>query len=305
MALNANVEWTVKNTFLDVVEDGVPAAAKRSNSLPRSFKPAEAIACVAILAVASDASTMDSDDCCTDHEDVGGCSSCDSDSEPHTDQTTSVKACGDNDDSCSESHDAESTVASEKESSPKMVLCLSKTILCLNESVNAASLTKLNSKARIFEPKNFLPRDMKSVVAAAHASLSASPCILSARVKEGALGTPTTIVGTCPKGTLGSYDVQKTLSVVKMALLDAAANSENTYVIGYQVKPFEDMGISGFTLKLGSVPDAQADGTCWDSYQKGFCPRRSTCRWCHPTEKDFAQVIITLKEVGSPASWCR
>merc|ERR1719201_2524707 len=113
---------------------------------------------------------------------------------------------------------------------------------------------------------------------------------MAVQMSEGALGAPTRMEGTFPKGSLGKADVQKTMSIVKMALLDAAANSEQTYVMGYQAQPFQDLGTSGFSVKLATVTEMQADVMCWDQIEKGCCPRRSHCRWCHLADNEITQV---------------
>lgn len=72
--------------------------------------------------------------------------------------------------------------------------------------------------------------------------------------------------------------------VVKDALLEASWRAEGTHVLGYGLKnPFRDEGRSaGFSATLSYLPPETADEACWDSYEKGFCPRRSQCRWRHP-----------------------
>merc|ERR1719262_1156021 len=74
------------------------------------------------------------------------------------------------------------------------------------------------------------------------------------------------------------------LSAAKDAILTSAEHSQDTYVLGYDVKPFTKIDKCSFTATLASIPDSQQNSCCWDTYKNGFCPRRITCRWAHPTE---------------------
>jgi hypothetical protein len=286
-------EVTVKNGFLEFVEASTTAGTKRSSSLPRSFKPASAITCAAVLALASDVSTEASDDGCTEGG-LGGSSSSDSDG------------------ACSESQPEEDAAVPDSQAqSPKIMLvslsdelersksapATDKDQALIPISILKAVSTKLNTKARTFEPIAVISQDAKLVITAAHASLAASPKILNVDVFEGALGSTTTIVGSIKKGSLGKRAAQQCLGIVQTALLDAAKHSEDTYVIGYNATPFMQLGWSGFSAQLGSVPATQADATCWDTYQRGYCPRRSTCRWCHPQDKEVIKLVVMLQEV--------
>lgn len=262
-----SMEVTVKNTFIDLVEP-VVMHNKRSSSLPRSWKPANK---VENLAFASDASTVDSDD---------------------------VRSVSD----LEASSGALSSSCSDSEGGPSEQAV--RTVLCLSDAIGADAkrkATKLSSKARLFEPVQCasLPAEICSVLATAHASLCASPDIFNVRMSEGVLGATTTIVGSYTKGSLKVMQLLHTLSMMQMALLEAAAESTNTYILGYEQKPFMAMGNDGFSFKIGSVPALQDEVTCWDTYQKGFCPRAATCRWCHPNfDSDFAKVVVMLNEVG-------
>jgi len=259
------MELVVRNTFIDFdnVDTDAPSS-KRSTSVPRSWKPASCV--LGAKTLWSDVSTVASD-------------------EPFVDQDVSSSGV-----SCSDSDGASSE---HNEDASKAVLCLSSMI---SEEDKLRS-TKLSAKARMFEPISSLTQDIRLVLTAAHASLKASPKLFNVHMSEGAFGGATTIIGSYAKGSLLAFELVKTLSIVRMALLDAAATSENTYVIGYARQPFLEIGQSGFSAKLSSVPTTQDDMTCWDTYQKGFCPRPSTCCWCHPADSEIVKVIVMLSEV--------
>jgi hypothetical protein len=307
------MELTIKNTFLDLVgdeqEEACAVQKKRSTSLPRSWKPA----CLSefklsdAVAIASDASTGDSDECLSvgDNEVSSGIlssSASDCASSEHMEQADDVPTksvlCLD------------SLCDTELGSSPKEKLSWSdlsdhlfedfmpKKVLCLSNMVEEAKVqrTKLKAKARMFEPISMLPQDMRNVLNAAQAALCTAPKITNVQVSEEYFGGTTKIVGSYAKGSLQVFELVKILSIVKMALLDAAAESSNTYIVGYLKQPFSNVGANGFSGRLGTVSAADEETVCWDTYQKGFCPRPATCRWCHPCDADLMKIVVMLNE---------
>jgi hypothetical protein len=269
-------EMTVKNTFLDLVELIEEPEGKRSHSVPRSWKPACPEPCRPLRSAPRWA---DSADDFTEHTSCG------------VTFLVSDSSTVDSDHDCQVSSSSEDITPGH--SGEKVTLSLCSTIV--------QERTKLKSKAKIFEPVSSLPRDMHCVLMAAQAALSSSPNILNVQMCDGRLGGITTIIGSYARGSLQVFELMKTLTIVKTLLLDAAANTENTYVMGYVSDPFTDIGQSGFSTKLASVPAEQEASTCWDCYQKGFCPRRSTCRWCHPLDSNLANVVVMLNEVDQLA----
>lgn len=285
------VALITKNTFLDVAssyEEVTPTEKRRSSSLPPSFKPVREEShivapkcrpCWADLSADDDAST----DCdlLTEYEydyerspagyevPSGGVSSADSDG------TTSETG----------------RVTPEPEGQKVVTLHLCDTI-----EHEKPRLTKLSAKARLFEPS--MPRDMRTVLTLVHAFLCNHPKILSAQMSEAKLGGTTTIVASYAQGSLPAFGHFKILEMLKKEVLDAAAKSENTYVLGYMAQPFAAFGNNGFSGKLGTVAPAHNNTTCWDTYKKGFCPRRSICRWCHPGETDVMNLVVMLNEVN-------
>lgn len=160
---------------------------------------------------------------------------------------------------------------------------------------------RLNPEARAFEPMPMaqmgtgLPAEISTVINSAKHALMASPYVTNVKVTEGTLGQTTTIAAEI-RGNMGQYGARETLSSAKAALLGAAARSQMTYVLGWGAVPFQDMpGDMGFKGMIGSVPMTMQDTICWDTYQKGYCPRRTLCRWCHPLETDLSTLRVILK----------
>lgn len=326
------IKFTVNNTFIDLVEENAEQTeGKRSHSVPRSWKPYSPESCITSRGrwadatdtlMASDVSTVDSDEYASnaDPKEVFSSNLSSSDSDEITVPSLGEKinfrldgllSSGDSDGAGSEhsgevisvrlegllpSVDNDGSGSEHSGDREKLSLCLCEAI---EENTAPKTRTKLQSKARMFESVMSLPRDMNCVLTAAHAALASSPGVFNVKTSDARLGGTTTIIGSYARGSLQVFELVKTLSIVKMMLLDAAANSENTYVMGYQEQPFTQIGQEGFSCKLASVPALQEKMTCWDTFQKGYCPRPRTCRWCHPSEEGMAKVIVMLNEVDS------
>jgi len=153
---------------------------------------------------------------------------------------------------------------------------------------------RLNPEARAFRPMPPLAPEISSVVAAAKTALAGSPHVTDVKVTEAPLGQTTTVVADISSAA-GPFAGHEALTAAKASLLGAAARSQMTYCLGYTAAPFQDCD-SGFKGAIGSVPPHMQGSVCWDSYQKGFCPRRSLCRWYHPMETDLAPIRVTLRK---------
>jgi hypothetical protein len=199
----------------------------------------------------------------------------------------------------------EEPVVAKAEKKVALNLCL-----CLPEEEQAPAvppprvpLTKLKTVSKPFTPVLSLLQEASAVVAAARQAILQSPQVLWAEVQEGTLGSTTTISAQVAKGPcpIENEALQATaLAAAKSAFLDAASASSCCYVMGYLVEPFKDLDPensnfeAGFVLKLGFVPASAEETACWDTFEKGFCRRHSTCRWCHPQDTDVLHVVVQL-----------
>lgn len=111
---------------------------------------------------------------------------------------------------------------------------------------------------------------------------------------------------------LGSLHKREVLSLAQRLLLAASATSQRVYVLGYAASPFESMHKDskghfeeeGFHAALSVVPDDQINTVCWDTYQKGFCPRPATCCWSHPKECNSMEIRVVLESVKKDVAQC-
>lgn len=158
--------------------------------------------------------------------------------------------------------------------------------------------TKLKATAATFMPLSCGIGEAAMVIAAAQMALGVCPQVFGVERCDGTMGTITTLSAQVQDGPSPAAEAsQSALEAAKAALLATASLSQNVYVIGYLTEyPFEDFEDgTGFAASLGFVTRAQEDTACWDTFQKGFCPRRTTCRWCHPAQSDLVRVHVSLK----------
>jgi hypothetical protein len=144
--------------------------------------------------------------------------------------------------------------------------------------------------------------EIANVMEATKRALLRSPYLASVKVHGGVMGCPTTVVAGV-RSSLMHDSVKATLLLAKEAILDAATDSRGTYVLGYVQDgtgygPFQDgPDMCSFHATLATVPAANESQACWDTYQKGFCPRRATCRWVHPPGRNLTSLTVCLEAV--------
>jgi hypothetical protein len=162
-----------------------------------------------------------------------------------------------------------------------------------------SALTALNPEAQEFLPsaltaQNVLPDEVAMVVAAAKQAMVGSSFVTGIKVSEAPVGAVTTISGK----VTGIQGLRSTIRVVKGALLAAARRSQDTYIMGVSQEPFKDVSESEFKAKIITLPEALQATACWDTLQKGFCPRRGKCCWQHPQEHDMVTLRVVLTHHG-------
>jgi len=85
------------------------------------------------------------------------------------------------------------------------------------------------------------------------------------------------------------------IAASKSALLEVAASSQSTYVLGYEASPFQDdVSGSGFSAALAACPMAWECSACWDTYTMGFCSRKRNCKSQHPGRKELQPVRVVV-----------
>lgn len=130
------------------------------------------------------------------------------------------------------------------------------------------------------------------VLIAAKRTLDSTPCVASTKVSTGAAGTIATLSVKMVRNS-PPIDCSLAAAIAKSALLEAAVSSQSVYVLGYETIPFHDNGRGiGFSGTLAIV--SCGSSTCWDTYQKGSCPRGSKCKWRHPGRDEVQPIRVVF-----------
>lgn len=261
----------VKNTFLDVDESDGDGSCKRSSSIPRFWKP----------------------------------------NSPHgffVTQTTMSRASIST--AASDSDLSERPEREDKEDTPRAVDQAPTASPQLNPSAAEFwmppppeaymvfpmgdpmfPMIPLNAQAAMFQPLPEPLSEVSMILASTKAAILSNPLVKSAEVAEGPVGSTTTI----EIEVSAEAKADEILSSAKASLLEAAACSHSTYILGYMMKPFTDIGDEGFKATISFTPLNQQ--VCWNLFQKSFCScnKHFIEHWYHPKESDSVMLRVTLK----------
>jgi len=153
---------------------------------------------------------------------------------------------------------------------------------------------KLDVKAPLFTPSCRPSDGAAGLVASIKELLMLAPGVVSVEVQSGSVGTLTTI-SIKLDSTIAAVDSVK--YAAKMVFLDAAANSESVYVLGYAAEPFTDLNESVFATMFATLPRSWECSACWDTYQYGTCQRGKSCKKWHPGKTELHPVRVTVAVV--------
>jgi len=271
---NVSSVLSVKNTFLDVANES-PVETPRSSSVPRSWKPE------------SVSSTSPSDNGNLDIIEAAAVA-------PSYDWSrgTSIRSC------------AEDLSEIEVHSFMFPALVTSATGRLAHQPgfvpSNAAQGETHSQRVEVPMPPYMTGpgtpwADVHAVIASAQEAMRLNDHVKQVSLTSGPMGGATGILAEVRGGVdKGS----SALTAAKAALLAAAERSETVYVMGYAANPFRDYGDTGFKCWVGHLPTSLRGKGCWDNLQKGFCPRRSSCRWCHVEAPDLLRVVVRLQAIA-------
>jgi len=151
---------------------------------------------------------------------------------------------------------------------------------------------RLDGKAALFKPA-CKPgcSHAHSVLASVKHTLMLLPGVTTVELQSGAEGTLTTLsIQLDPEVST----VETVIEASKHVLLEAAENSETTYIMGYEAEPFKDMSEFTFATMLAACPTTWQRSACWETYQQGLCPRGKACKWQHPGKRELQPVRVTV-----------
>jgi len=155
----------------------------------------------------------------------------------------------------------------------------------------ATPRTRNRARSSCLEPSLESLQELKSVLGTARHALMTSPSVLDTELTLAAVGTIATLcIQMLPNSPESAY--VSVAAIAKAELLEAAAASESVYVLGYEAKPFEDDVGKGFSTTLAIAPRSWECTACWETYQKGVCPRGKKCKWQHPGRDGIQPVRV-------------
>jgi hypothetical protein len=309
------VNFKVKNTFLELESDAtqttsVATAHRRSASVPRVFKPGSCLVSVMAAVIVDDSYTCTpcSDDS-TNASDQDVASTCDdsspiSDASSQSGSNTCEDCLSDHEalswfkmsDGCSDDSNGTGSSAGRVALNLADMVCVAakpcKTEISLVDLCTTRS--KLRSSARLFRSARDPPEEVNALISCAAETFRHGNDVMDVQVQNGGMGGTTMIVA---QSCSMEPDASMIFPFIKDALLTASAQSEKTYIMGYNVRPFNDLDSLSFSMNVACVPDAHENTACWETYENGICPRQSCCRWDHPAELDMMRVIVTLKKM--------
>jgi hypothetical protein len=296
----------IKNTFLDVDDfygTGLSASCKRSASVPRTWKPdwtnpATSPGTASTAASESDINPADLSDGDIFEARAGGSPNGGRKLwTPYWEEPPSSPSGNTDGGSSTPGHLVRSITAPAKVQSSSAAEGDMTCIPCGLE----VSPHRLNPEARAFKPTILWPGEVGMLVASAKQAMLGSSCVTDVQVNEAPVGAVTTIVAKVKDSARTSPSqwtagpVRLTIGLAKKSLLAASRMSKDTYVLGYAESPFTDVSETEFTARLVALPPSIASMACWDTFQKGFCPRHGKCSWQHPQEHDVVTLRVVLK----------
>jgi hypothetical protein len=183
----------------------------------------------------------------------------------------------------------ESREEHETENEPHVVMAAEHS----SESVSTRTMLKFEAPA--FQP---VPTDAKmdAVANALYLVLASCGQMNGITIERGIRGeSPTLISAELQAGrnaTTRCYDI---MHLAKQSLDAITARLTTVSLLSARVQR-EDCGYS-LRSSIACLPEAKQDSMCWDMFNKGYCPRRSQCRWYHPQGSDIGRLKVSIKYV--------
>lgn len=153
--------------------------------------------------------------------------------------------------------------------------------------------TKLTSLAPAFQSVPTVSR-MEAVAHAAYLALASCQQISEVKVAKDIAGkAATSIVAELQGGPNAAGRCYETMTLARQSLEAITAHLPTVTLLSARVQKEE----RGYSLRssIACLSEVDQDRMCWDLFKKGYCPRRSCCRWYHPQEVDVARIKITIK----------
>lgn len=170
--------------------------------------------------------------------------------------------------------------------------------VCMQEERVTSSLSRtcLKRNAPAFHP---VPADARTdaVVNAAYLSLVSCGQLKRVTMDRGIQGQSPTLLSAQLEAPLHAtnsgvrcYDA---MQLVKQSLEAITSQLPTVSLLSARVQK-EDFGYS-LRASIACLPEGAEGSMCWDMFQKGYCGRRSQCRWYHPQDSDISKLKVTIR----------
>jgi len=185
----------------------------------------------------------------------------------------------------------------EKQQCVKQTLSL-EGLLDMESAIKGPEKTRLTSKARLFKPTERRVderAEIDAVLESARLALIATPGVAAVEIQSNIVGSVKTLCVTLFPGSWDAAHISIP-PIAKAALLEATSSSKNVYILGYEVKPFEETANEmDFAAVLAIAPQSWECVACWETYQEGACPRGPSCRWQHPGRDEIQPLRVVFQ----------
>lgn len=164
--------------------------------------------------------------------------------------------------------------------------------------------TCLKRDAPAFQP---VPADSRTdaVVNAAYLALVSCGQLKRVTMDRGIQGQSPTLLSAqlqaSPHAADASARCYAAMQLVKQSLEAITSQLPTVSLLSARVQK-EDFGYS-LRASIACLPEWAEGSMCWDMFQKGYCGRRSQCRWYHPKDADVSKLKVTIRYV-EPAQEC-
>jgi len=178
--------------------------------------------------------------------------------------------------------------------------------VCMEEERVTSFLprTCLKRDAPAFQP---VPADSRTdaVVNAAYLALVSCGQLKRVTMENGIQGQSPTLLCAQLKGSPHAANASArcydAMQLVKQSLEAITSQLPTVSLLSARVQK-EDFGYS-LRASIACLPEGAEGSMCWDMFQKGYCGRRSQCRWYHPQDSDVSKLKVTIRYF-EPAQEC-
>jgi len=155
---------------------------------------------------------------------------------------------------------------------------------------------KLDSRAAI-RKDTAPPAELVAVLADAAQVLDATAGIMDAKVTSTTAGTLATLTIRVLENS--ADEMRSVAAIAKSVILEAAARSENVYVLGYEATPFmESPSEDGFSGTLAVASNIfPTSFFCWETYTKASCPNGCSCKLRHPGRHEIQPMRVVIEQI--------